>query len=249
MTKKIKVKWWSQIPHMEQVMAPQPARKFFPQWYKDIKNPQVTETVYNIKVCPSFPLWFQQGYVVPVWTDIILRYKESTGKCYWETPYSRYKMEFHLNEQLVPYLPDHIKNDIACIFKTDCPWRIMTPEGYSMMQLNMYYEYSPLFETLPGIIPTDIWHQINQQLIIKKSTFRNLGKDCLEKRFLGWRYITITKGSPLAVYVPFKRENYDYEIVPYPKDKELFELDETNMLKIRGKFFKQLPELKDYKPD
>ena len=66
---------------------------------------------------------------------------------------------------------------------------------------------------------------------------------------MGWRYITITRGSPLAVYVPFKRESYDYEIVPYPQDKELFELDETNMLKLKGKFFKRVPELKDYRPN
>lgn len=247
MTKKLKVKWWSQLPYMEKVMPPQPAKQFFPRWYKDINTTRVTETVSNIKACPSFPLWFQQGYVVPTWTDIMLRYNETTGAHYWETPHEGYKMSFHPNEQLVPYLPDHIKNDIAFILKTECPWRIKTPEGYSTMQLNMYYEYSPLFETLPGIIPTDIWHQINQQLIIKKSTFKKLGKDCLEKPFLGWRYITITRGSPLAVYVPFKRESYDYEIVPYPQDKELFELDETNMLKIKGKFAKRIHVMKDYK--
>ena len=245
MTEKIKIKWWSQIPHMEKVMPPQPAREFIPRWYKDIKTTRVSETIPNIKACPSFPLWFQNGYVVPTWTDIVLRYNETTGAHYWATPHEGYRMSFHPNAQLVPYLPDHIKNDIAFILKTECPWRIMTPEGYSIMQLNMYYEYSPLFEALPGIIPSDIWHQINQQLIIKKSTFRELGKECLEKPFLGWKYITIPKKSPLAVYVPFKREDYDYEIVPYPKDKELFELDETNMLKIKGKFFKQLPQLKD----
>ena len=226
-------------------MPPQPAREFIPRWYKDIKTTRVSETIPNIKACPSFPLWFQNGYVVPTWTDIVLRYNETTGAHHWATPHEGYKMSFHPNAQLVPYLPDHIKNDIAFILKTECPWRIMTPEGYSIMQLNMYYEYSPLFEALPGIIPSDIWHQINQQLIIKKSTFRELGKECLEKPFLGWKYITIPKKSPLAVYVPFKREDYDYEIVPYPKDKELFELDETNMLKIKGKFFKQLPQLKD----
>ena len=245
MTEKIKIKWWSQIPHMEKVMPPQPAREYIPRWYKDIKTTRVSETIPNIKACPSFPLWFQNGYVVPTWTDIVLRYNETTGAHHWATPHEGYKMSFHPNSQLVPYLPDHIKNDIAFILKTECPWRIMTPEGYSIMQLNMYYEYSPLFEALPGIIPSDIWHQINQQLIIKKSTFRELGKECLEKPFLGWKYITIPKKSPLAVYVPFKREDYDYEIVPYTKDKELFELDETNMLKIKGKFFKQLPQLKD----
>ena len=245
MTEKIKIKWWSQIPHMEKVMPPQPAKEFIPRWYKDIKTTRVSETIPNIKACPSFPSWFQNGYVVPTWTDIVLRYNATTGAHHWATPHEGYKMSFHPNAQLVPYLPDHIKNDIAFILKTECPWRIMTPEGYSIMQLNMYYEYSPLFEALPGIIPSDIWHQINQQLIIKKSTFRKLGKECLEKPFLGWKYITIPKKSPLAVYVPFKREDYDYEIVPYPKDKELFELDETNMLKIKGKFFKQLPQLKD----
>jgi hypothetical protein len=238
-----KIKWWSQIPHMEKVMPPQPARKFFPQWYKNIKSPQVTEPLYNIKACPSFPLWLQQGYVVPAWCDILLMYDKETTKFRWLTPNPGYQMRAHPNEQFVPYVPDHIKNDIAFILKTECPWRMMTPEGYSTMQLNMYYEYSRLFEVLPGIIPTDIWHQLNQQLIIKKSTFEKLGED--SRTYPGHKYIKIVKGTPLAVYVPFKREDYEHEIVPYPKDKELFELDETSMLKVKGKFFKHLPELKD----
>jgi len=243
MTTKPKVKWWSQIPHMEKVMPPQPAKEFFPKWYKDIKTPRITETVPNIKACPSFPLWFHQGYVVPAWCDIVLIYNKETGGHGWKTPNEAYQMMFHPNKQLVPYLPEHIKNDVAFILKTECPWRMVTPEGYSTMQLNMYYEYNPLFEVLSGIIPTDTWHQINQQLIIKKSTFEKLGKDSLDSP--NHKYIKIVKGTPLAVYVPFKREDYEHEIVPYPKDKELFELDETNMLKIKGKFFKRLPQLKD----
>ena len=242
---KPKVKWWSPIKNMEQVMPPQPAKEFYPKWFKDIKTTQVTETIYNIKACPSFPSWFQQGYVIAAWCDIVLHYNKITERFGWKTPNEKYQMTFHPNEQLVPFLPDHIKNDIAFILKTVCPFRIKTPKGYSTMQLNMYYEYSTLFEVLPGIIPTDIWHQMNQQVIIKKSSFERYGKESLNER--GSKYITITKGTPLAAYVPFKREDYKHEIISYSDNKKLNELDDTNMLKIKGKFSKHLPELKESK--
>jgi hypothetical protein len=249
MIEKLKVKWWSQLPYLEKVIPPQPGRVFFDWWYKNIKNTRIAEGGSNIKACPSFPLWFQQGYVIPLWTDVILRYNESTEEFNWETPHEAYIFTYHPKEQLVPFLPEHIKKDVAFILKTECPWRTLTPKGYSSMQLPMFYEYNSLFETLPGIIPTDIWHQTNQQLIIKKSTFKKLGKDCLNKRFLGWRYITLTKGTPLAVYVPFKRENYDYEVVPYPENKELAKLDEIALLKLKGKFHNRMHQLKDSKPE
>ena len=56
----------------------------------------------------------------------------------------------------------------------------------------MYYNYSEDFEVLPGVLHTDVYHTINQQMCIFK-----------EGEFL------IKKGTPLAMYVPYKRDNFD----------------------------------------
>jgi hypothetical protein len=56
----------------------------------------------------------------------------------------------------------------------------------------MTYEYNEYFDVLPGIIHSDVYHTINQQICLKK-----------EGEFI------IKKGTPLAMYVPFKRESFD----------------------------------------
>ena len=66
----------------------------------------------------------------------------------------------------------------------------------------LFYYFNPIFETLSGILPTDKWHQTNQQMLIKKSAFEKSSE------------IIIPKGTPLATYIPFKREEYKYVISP-----------------------------------
>ena len=53
--------------------------------------------------------------------------------------------------------------------------------------------------------------------------------------------LKIPKGTPLAVYVPFKWENYIYEVSPQT-DKLMLQED-INKLKIKGKFDKRIYEL------
>jgi hypothetical protein len=234
MMKDRKITWWSTIEHLEEVSPPKPAREFFPQWYKDIKtltspDPLRDGPAGNVKACPSFPLWFQQGYVIPLWTDIELHYEEGSDKLEWRTPDEKWQVGIHPNSQILPYLPQHVREDIAAILKPISPWRVVTPKGYSTMQLPMFYQYNKIFETLPGIIPTDIWHQTNPQMVIKKSAFKDN------------KLVMLTKGTPLAVYVPFKREEYIYQVCP--STKKLQKEDKLINLKVSGKFRRRLKEL------
>jgi len=90
-------------------------------------------------------------------------------------------------------LPNHAKPTI--IMKPDCPWRVRTPKGISMLQLPMFWHFNPIFTVAPGIIWTDIHHEINQQML-----FHRYGE------------FIIKRGTPLAMYVPYERKKYDYEI-------------------------------------
>jgi len=62
---------------------------------------------------------------------------------------------------------------------------------------------------MPGVIDTDIYHEINQQVL-----YHGDGKD-----------ITIKKGDPFVMYVPFKREKSDYS-VRYYTDSDVHVLTE-----------------------
>ena len=87
------------------------------------------------------------------------------------------------------------QDNTSMVLKPNCPWRVKTPPGWSVWQLPMYYHYNPMFETLPGIIWSDIHHEINQQMLFKR-----------------YGEFFIPRGTPLAMYVPFERNKYTYDI-------------------------------------
>jgi len=81
----------------------------------------------------------------------------------------------------------------------------------------MYYHYNTLFETLPGIIWSDIHHEINQQMLIKK-----------------YGEFTIKRGTPLAMYVPYERNKYTHDITG-PTEENVSWSNES-YIHVRSKF-------------
>ena len=66
-------------------------------------------------------------------------------------------------------------------------------------------------------------------MVVKKSAFKDSNT------------IMISKGTPLAVYVFFKKENYIYEVSPQT-DKLMLQ-ENINKLKIKWKFDNRIYEL------
>ena len=89
----------------------------------------------------------------------------------------------------------HMKDNTSMVLKPSCPWRVKTPPGWSVWQLPMTYHYNPIFETLPGIIWSDIHHEINQQMLMRQ-----------------YGEFVIKRGTPLAMYVPYERNKYTYDV-------------------------------------
>jgi hypothetical protein len=75
------------------------------------------------------------------------------------------------------------------MFKAMGPWRIITPHGWSVLQLPLFYHFNREWSVLPGVIDTDIHNEINQQVLYHGSG----------------RAITIKQGDPFVLYVPFQR--------------------------------------------
>ena len=79
-----KVIFWSTIEGLEEIVPPQPAIKYIPEWWKNTpsfipnkegeKRNKGNETV---KVCPALYDWFSQGYVIPMWCDLHIEVKET----------------------------------------------------------------------------------------------------------------------------------------------------------------------------
>lgn len=192
---KPKVYWWSTIKGIENTTPILPAKEFIPDWWKNVER--LIDKRYDqkgtVRNCPSFPEYLMQGFVVPLWCDLYLKIEED--KWEWRSSNQIFNFSSHSNEQFKDFLPNHIKNKTSIVLKPDCPWYVKTPPGWSVWQLPMTYHYNPIFETLPGIIWSDIHHEINQQILIQE-----------------YGEFMIPRGTPLAMYVPYERNKYTYEV-------------------------------------
>ena len=168
------VTWWSSIKNLEKICPPVRSSHFVPKWFKEIE-PCEYKDASNIKLCPSFMQYFSTGWVIPLWCDIQVG-KNSVGEMYCETPHTDFRFEFHHDFQFKNQLPENEKNKIACVIKPISPWRVKISKGWSLMQLPMTYHFEDDWFCLSGILPSSVWHETNQQLVIKKSFFKDIKK-------------------------------------------------------------------------
>ena len=192
---KPKIHWWSVIEGLEKVAPIVPAKEYVPDWWKRVQRKiNSLDDKGTVRNCPSFPEYINQGFVVPLWCDLYLEI-EQEGTWKWRTPDKNFSFSTHSNTQFRDWLPQHMQDNTSMVVKPSCPWRVKTPPGWSVWQLPMYYHYNTMFETLPGIIWSDIHHEINQQMLFKR-----------------YGEFFIPRGTPLAMYVPFERNKYTYDI-------------------------------------
>jgi hypothetical protein len=194
----------STVPGLSKIdeSLPKPAIKYIPDWWR--QTPHVPQDVFasnpfggNVKNCPSFPDYFSQGIIIPMWVDSVISYDEETEEWGWKTSNANFSWGFHPKEQYSKYV-DHVYlgDRPKAVFKANSPWRIITKKGYSVLQLPVFYHFNKDFTVLPGVVDTDMAHQINPTVL-----FMSDKKD-----------IFIPRGTPLVQYIPFKREDLSLEV-------------------------------------
>ena len=206
-----KIQFISTVEGLESIeeCLPRPAKHFIPKWFKDIPSKEIG----TVKDCPSFPDYFSQGYILPMWCDSILSYKDETFN--WETATNRFSWAYHGNNQFIDYKkPTFNGIDGQFVFKANCPWRIITPPGWSVLQLPLFYHFNQDWSVLPGVIDTDIHSEINQQIL-----YHGDGKE-----------VTIRCGDPFVLYVPFKRSNKLKHEIRYQTLEEYKKFDKDVLL-------------------
>jgi hypothetical protein len=198
---------------------PKPAKTFIPQWWKDtpsmVKSPDsdVYPILRTVKVCPSFPDYFSQGYVIPMWADTTLWHDQKTDNWYWRSGIEReapYLITPHDNSQFLNHTSANFLGiEGTFVFKLICPWRIITPKNYSVLQLPMFFHYNQEFSVVPGITNGSIQSEINQQII-----YHGKGKE-----------IFIPRGTPIAQYIPVKTKDTAKYLVreSTEKDRRMFD--------------------------
>lgn len=228
----MKVRFNTTVEALKEIAPIQPAIKFIPEWFKKMPL-QYMEKLTNIgqgigasmsstRNCPGIVEYFKQGYVVPLWSDLLIDIsrKNNELKYAWEFADSDYQLTEHFHNQFLDYAPRYAQEKIHMIFKLINPWTIKLPKGYFIYQLPMHYHYDSNFHVLPGIIPGDSYSELNPQLCITK-----------EGQFI------IERGTPIAHYVPVKRENFTLDVTY--NNKEMNKFHTLSMKKVNSKFKKR----------
>jgi hypothetical protein len=204
------IKFVSMLPGLDSIkdVQPVPAREFYPKWWKTAPFKDEISDTFTVKACPALPDYFSQGYVLPMWADTTLEYDPETTRFRWEVGKAGvpYTWSDHGNQQFLDHVDgaNHQGSPVNYVFKADCPWRMITPPGYSILQLPLFYHFNNQFSVLPGVIRTDIYHELNQQVL-----FHAPGGS-----------IHIPRGTPFVHYIPIKREEYVLDVHDITKDEE-----------------------------
>jgi len=205
--KEDKIEIWSDIPGLADVIPVQKSSHFMPEWF--LKTPRWskeekgmrTDQGRTIKQCPAVSEFMSMGITIPLWCDLKVTIQDG-GASEWHSPREIFKFSYHDQDQLADYLPNYAKP--AFVLKTHCPWKIKTPPGILLLQLPMLWHFNPIFTVAAGIIWSEFQHEINQQVM-----FHNPGEFMLQQ------------GTPLAQYIPIRRETFNYDIGDQTEEQKL----------------------------
>jgi len=207
MTTEPKIELVTTIPGLNEIKdaLPKPASKFIPDWWKNTPTVPTTfdmntVSIGNVKVCPSFPDYFSKGFIVPMWVDSFLYYTENEDNIpewKWKTANGQFSWSMHSKEQYLNDVPHKFfGKESHFIFKSRLPWYVFTPPGYSLYQLPPFFHFNEDFSAIPGVRDTDLYHEMNIQIVIHSKN----------------KEIFIPRGTPLAHYIPFKRETIGLDV-------------------------------------
>lgn len=192
--------WTSNVIWAEEdkEIHPKPAINYLPEWLKNTP-PQIDNgstakllpKIRTVKKCPSFTDIYKEGYILVAPFDIWLSVKIVNDKeiTEWRTPHEELKLDIHDVKQMVNYLPK--ESNVKQVFKLIYPFKCITPKGYSIRQMPLFYHYNNDWHVPYGVINTDKHHEINLQVCYTSKE----------------EEVLIKKGTPLAHIIPFKRSS------------------------------------------
>ena len=204
MFKKIKKIKFSSDKTAFDVLKPFPVSKAAPEWWR--KMPGVVDGVETVKKCVPFLDAITTGYTIPLPADLFWndKTKEFTNTA-----------KFEINS-------DHLAIQTEGVVLPDCydsqphkwlnSWHIKTPPGYSTLFIHPLNRFDLPFYSFSGVVDTDTHPLVvNFPFVLKKG-------------FSG----VIPAGTPMIQAIPFKRDDWESEIVDtgesysYNKQYEVF---------------------------
>jgi len=182
-------------------LKPYPAVKQLPEWfmkakpYSNVFGPDdgklhFRERSANATYKKCVPLLdsLSAGYIVPLWTDVMVEQENNFPQIYWKT--ERNVLELHGEPSRE--IPAPMGYDQVVYKYLNC-WIPQTPKGYSCL-ITSPFGYNDLpFKAVPAIVDTD------------RSTLELVFPMWIKTGFEG----IVEKGTPLVQIIPFKRDDWN----------------------------------------
>jgi len=172
-----------------------------PEWYKKIsatallhKNDKKEDL--TIKRCIPVLDAFTSGYYLVTTRDINFKYdKEKNESSFSGNQINKSHITMHPFVQIenIDLSPEFIKY----AFKWGSSYLIKTPKGYSCLFTHPLNATGLPFYTLAGVVETDTYFQPVLFPFLMKNNFEGI----------------IPKGTPVVQVIPFKRNNWKYNII------------------------------------
>ena len=186
---------------------PIPAAASIPEWYKKMPltvDGEKKKNIYQnatVKACAPFMDSITSGYLLSLPCDIEVSINETGGLDFdWMTDIPGL-VTSHSPEQ-VPGV-SFLSSSHGGALKWKAGWKVETPKGYSTMFVHPLNRSDLPFYTFSGIVETDRYSVATEFPFI----FNN--EAIQEYPFV------IEKGTPIVQVIPFKRDNWKSDVVPF----------------------------------
>ncbi len=178
-----------------------PAKDCLPEWYAKLKADSP-----NISKCWPVRDIITAGYIIPYpyETEMGIEYNDDVEEIGVVNPVERigefhqmmdrmtHPTKFHTHDQC----PVPINGKKKSYYKVTLPWRVQTPNGYSSLIMQPFYQFLNDYTVMPAIIDTDEYDhsQVNLPL------------------YLNSQEASFKPGQPFVQIIPFKRDEWEHTL-------------------------------------
>lgn len=213
---------------------PSPATKYVPNWWKKMepyvdgklkihgKNSSAT----GKKCMPMFDA-ITCGYIIPLWTDIMVVKTNDSHSVSWKTNESVFGV--HDTRQ-----SDGVENPkyfSSAAFKYNNPWVIKTPPGWSTLITHPMGYHDLPFRMISGVVDTDKYPQDINPVFWFRQDFEGI----------------IEKGTPMVQIIPIKRSSWESKFSSMSSEQHMYNQEKNISTTIVNNYIKNIWQKKEYK--
>jgi hypothetical protein len=201
---------------------PYPAVKQLPKWFLDMEPHYDPNPIYpsdgklhfrnraannTFKKCVPLLDGMSSGYIIPLWTDVMVEQKNQVPQIYWKSRHDIFTIHGESSTHIVP--PSGYEN---IVYKYSNCWIPQTPKGYSSLIVSPLGHNDLPFKAVPAIVDTD------------SSTLELVFPMWIKEGFEG----IVEKGTPMVQIIPFKRDDWESTFDYYEDGEYVNVIEEKN---------------------